>query len=227
MERARTCGRPAQVTIERIERAGRDCGLTGLTIHGVAATLGVTPAALYRHVDGRVGLERLVGESILAELAIVDRAHEDAVEHLMTFATGLRRFALGHPGLPAYLQVRFPRGASGIRLLRAEVEALTQRGYLPNGAAFVASTVAGLAISQVATQEQQAEAAVSAEIAGCVQPFGTPTPADPCVNLPELDHDEHFRVVMSACIRGILDAVPPERRVPEIIAALSTGTPEQ
>ena len=47
---------------------GRDLGMRRLSINGVAARLGVSATALYRHVEGRWELERLVGESLLAEL---------------------------------------------------------------------------------------------------------------------------------------------------------------
>ncbi|MFM9797423.1 TetR/AcrR family transcriptional regulator, partial [Streptomyces turgidiscabies] len=59
--RRKTGGRQAQITVADIEREGLRLGLPNLTVNGVATALGVSPTALYRHVDGKLGLEELVG----------------------------------------------------------------------------------------------------------------------------------------------------------------------
>ncbi|WP_443611852.1 hypothetical protein [Acrocarpospora catenulata] len=65
-----TGGRPPRIDLDDIVRAGRELGLSGLSVKAVAARLGVTSTALYRYVGGRWDLDRLVGESILAELEL-------------------------------------------------------------------------------------------------------------------------------------------------------------
>ncbi|GAA1138275.1 TetR family transcriptional regulator [Ornithinicoccus hortensis] len=64
----RVGGRPPRIDRADIVRAGRALGMAGLSVKAVAAELGVSATALYRHVDGRWGLERLVGESLLSDL---------------------------------------------------------------------------------------------------------------------------------------------------------------
>lgn len=101
-------GRPRQIDIDDIVRAGRELGMHRLSLNAVAARLEVTPAALYRHVDGRWGLERLVGESLLADPRLRDDPGHDTARHLLSFGLRLRAFVLERPGLAAYLQTLFP-----------------------------------------------------------------------------------------------------------------------
>lgn len=141
-------GRPARIATDDIVRVGRRLGLRDLSISAVAAELGVSGAALYRHVDHRWDLERLVGESILADLVLVDEPEHDLEQHLVAFGLQLHDFVLAHPGVGAYLQQLFPRGEAGRALLVAEVEALARRGYGIEAALAVTNAVAGTAIGQ-------------------------------------------------------------------------------
>lgn len=137
----RTGGRPRQIVVEDIVRVGRALGMRRLSLHAVAAELGVSTTALYRHVDGRWGLERLVGESLLSDVRLHDDPAHDTVKHLLSFGLQLRDFILDHPGFAGYLQTLFPRGAGGRRLLADEVTALGRRGYAPEAAIVLGSAV--------------------------------------------------------------------------------------
>ena len=151
-------GRPPLITLHDVIAIGRDLGMRRLSINAVAARLGVSATALYRHIDGRWELERLVGESLLAELDLRDDPSADTERHLLSFALQLQDFTAEHPGLASYLQVLFPRGDAGRRLLAAEVEALSRRGYSTDAAMVVSSAVATLAISLAAREENNANA---------------------------------------------------------------------
>lgn len=133
-------GRPATITTDDIVRAGRRLGMRDLSVSAVAAELGVSGAALYRHVDGRWGLERLVGEDMLADLVLTDDPGRDLQAQSVGFGMQLYDFVIAHPGIGSYLQQLFPRGAAGRALLVAEVEALARRGY---------DTAAALAVTNV------------------------------------------------------------------------------
>lgn len=92
-------GRPRVIDEADIARVGVEIGLRHLSLNAVAARLGVSSTALYRHVDGRWGLERLVGESLLSELRLTDDPAHGVVEHLLSAALQLRSFLLQHRGL--------------------------------------------------------------------------------------------------------------------------------
>ncbi|MFF5452167.1 SIP domain-containing protein [Streptomyces sp. NPDC012950] len=128
-------------------------------MNAVAARLGVTSTAPYRHVDGRWGLERLVGESLLAELDLHDDPADGPVPHLLSTALQLRAFLLRHPGLAPYVQTLFPRGEGGRRLLAAAAGSLARRGYSTDAGIVLSAAVAAVAIGYAATEEVQRERA--------------------------------------------------------------------
>ena len=222
--RRKTGGRQAQIGLADIEREGLRLGLANLTVNGVAGALGVTPAALYRHVDGKFGLETVVGEAVLAELRIVDDPADDLNAHLLSFARQLHTFILDRPGLAAYLQSLFPRGASGLRLQREAVEALGRRGYAAANAVLLSGTVASLAINLTAAEERHRpyhDGPQQRELEKVYALLATdPVLASVYAELPAISSGDYFLMVMTACIRGLTTAAPPGRSVTEVLTDL-------
>lgn len=222
---ARTGGRRPLIHVDDIVRVGRGLGMARLSVSAVAAELGVSATALYRHVKGRWELERLVGESFLAELELRDDPDHDLDRHLLSFGGQLRSFVLAHPGLGSYLQVLFPRGDAGARLLADEVAALARRGYTTDAAIVVSGAVASLSIGSAVAEEREAEAAAStgygderdAVIAQLARDsrFGGAHSA-----LPPVTAEVFSRLVLTAAIRGLVAAAPPGRPVAEVVAEL-------
>ena len=226
---SRQGGRPPLITLDDVVAIGRDLGMRRLSINAVASRLGVTATALYRYVEGRWDLERLVGESLLAELDLRDDPTADTAEHLLSFAVQLRDFTAGHPGLATYLQVLFPRGDVGRRLLAAEVAALSRRGYSAEAAILLSSAVATLVISLAAREESNAGAtggdhatgfeaerdAIADRLAGDPQ-LGA---AHGCVS--QVSNAEFVRLLLAASIRGLVTMTAPGRPIDEVVAELS------
>lgn len=222
---ARASGRRPLIHVDDIVRVGRELGMARLSVSAVAVELGVSATALYRHVRGRWELERMVGESILAELELRDDPAHDTARHLLSFGGQLRAFVLAYPGLASYLQVLFPRGDAGARLLADEVAALGRRGYATDAAIVLSGAVASLAIGSAAAQERAAEAAastgyvderdaVTAQLAQDSRFGGAHT------TLPPVTVEDFARLVLTAAIRGLVAAAPPGRPVAEVVAAL-------
>lgn len=226
---SRQGGRPALIAVDDVVRVGRELGMQRLSVNAVALGLGVSATALYRHVEGRWELERLVGESLLAELELRDDPTADTEQHLLSFGLQLRDFTAGHPGLASYLQVLFPRGDAGARLLATEVRALSRRGYPADAAMMLSSAVATLAISLAAREESNANAtggdqapgfaverdAAADRLAGDAQ-LGAAH-----AGLPQLSSSEFVRLLLAASIRGLVAAIPPGRPIGEVVAELS------
>jgi AcrR family transcriptional regulator len=223
---SRPGGRPALIAVDDIVRVGRELGMRRLSINAVAARLGVSATALYRHVESRWTLERLVGESLLAEIQLREDPEEDAERHLLSFGVQLWHFTIEHPGLASYLQVLFPRGDAGVQLLVAEVEALSRRGYSPDAAMVLSSAVATLAISLAAREESNTSTtggdqangfalerdAVAQRLAGDAQ-LGAAH-----VALPQLSSSEFVRLLLAASNRGLVAVIPPGRPIMDVVA---------
>ena len=101
-----TRGRPRTITRERIVEAGIGIGLPGITFVGVAAALGVSHMALYKHVANLEALKNLIAEEIFTRWQIprVDADQRGELkEYLTVFATSVRLFVKAHPGLTPYV----------------------------------------------------------------------------------------------------------------------------
>lgn len=228
---SRQGGRPPLIALEDIVRAGRELGLRRLSINAVAARLGVSPTALYRHVEGRWDLERLVGERLLTELELHDDPTAGTEQHLLSLALQLRDFTAEHPGLASYLQVLFPGGEAGARLLAGEVEALSRRGYCADAAMVLSSAVATLAISLAAREENNADATggdqadefAAERDAVADRLAGNPQLGVAHVGLPQVSSSEFVRLLLAASIRGLVAMLPPGRPVGEFMAELTAG----
>jgi len=223
-------GRPRQIDEAAIVRAGRELGMARLSLNAVAARLGVSSTALYRHVDGRWGLEHLVGESLLEELHLPDDPVLDLVPHLVAFGTGLRAFTLEHPGLAAYLQTLFPRGEGGRRVLAEEIEALTRRGYSPDAALVVCSGVAAIAIGYAAAEDVQRSRGEGrgAQEQAAWDGVHADARLDPAhTDLPQVGPAQYARLMLTVLAQGLVAAAPPGRPVAEAIAALEAVAPAQ
>ncbi|OBK12639.1 TetR family transcriptional regulator [Mycobacterium asiaticum] len=223
----RTGGRPALIAVDDVLRVGRELGMQRLSITAVAGRLGVSATALYRHIESRWALERLVGESLLAELRLDDDPDENVEQHLLSFGLQLWHFTVEHPGLGAYLQVLFPRGDAGMRLLVAEVDALSRRGYGEDAAIVLASAVATLAISLACREEsnasttggEQADRFAQERDAANRRLAGDERLGATHVGLPELSSSTYVRLLLAASIRGLVGDIPPGRPILEVVAA--------
>lgn len=207
-------GRPSQIDLDAITSAGRKVGLEDLSMNAVAAELGVSATALYRHVANRWELERLVGESLLSELHLRQDPEHTVTQHLLSFALQLRGFTLANPGLAAYIRTLFPRGESSRALLLQEIQVLVGRGYEPDVSIMIHSAVASVAIGLVAGEEEQRSrdtSLLAEQRAATVMLETDPTLAQVRSVLPDLEPERYFRAVVAASVRGLLTVCTPGR----------------
>jgi AcrR family transcriptional regulator len=89
---------------EMVDRAGEIMAAEGesaLTMRRVAAACGVTPMALYHHVDNREDLLTLVVDRVVGSAFAEHRAGRDWRETLAEFCCAYRRALLDNPGAAA------------------------------------------------------------------------------------------------------------------------------
>lgn len=146
--------RPATISVPSIVAAGREIGLADLSLRAVADRLGVTRAALYRHVRGRAELEELVGEHILAENVLPPDQGGSLERYLEDFAVWLRDLCTDVPGLADYMARRFPRSTLTAHLMEQGVSVIAARGWTPTQSLFISSAVAGQAIAMVRSEQE-------------------------------------------------------------------------
>ncbi|MBB4845732.1 AcrR family transcriptional regulator [Paucibacter oligotrophus] len=99
-------GRPRSITPARIADAGIAIGLPHITFVGLAAALGVSHMALYKHVPSLEALKSLVAEQIFSrwELPPARAGGPGELEqYLFLFVASLRELVKAHPGLTPFL----------------------------------------------------------------------------------------------------------------------------
>lgn len=99
-------GRPPTITRERIADAGIKIGLPNITFVGVAAALGVSHMALYKHVPSLEALKHLVAEAIFNRWQIpraCSHGNESLKDYLLAFSASAQTLVKHHPGLTPYV----------------------------------------------------------------------------------------------------------------------------
>lgn len=105
-EQPATRGRPRTITRERIADAGIQLGLPNITFVGVAAALGVSHMALYKHVPSLEELKHLVAEEVFSRWQIPQpcgNTRDGLREYLTVFSVSVREFVKSHPGVTPYV----------------------------------------------------------------------------------------------------------------------------
>lgn len=207
------------MTRASIIAAGRELGMARLSVAAVAARLGVSAAALYRHVQNRWHLESLVGESLLADLTLDGGPGDgrDVESRLLWFALTLHDFATDRPGLAGYALTLFPRGEAGLRLMETEASALRRCGLTEEAALVVSNAVATVTFSLVAAEERRRDAAAedadggfAAELLAATRRFESEPRLGAAAAMPSVSGGDYVRMLLAACVRGIVAALGPE-----------------
>jgi len=130
-----------------------ESGLEAVTMQAVGQRLGVTPMALYRHVDGKQALLDGMVERLLTGYPLPPA---DAPWHgrLTAMAEGIRSTAKQHPAVFPLLLTR-PAATPGARTARDNVQAaLREAGLAADDAAraerLISTAVLGFAASEAA-----------------------------------------------------------------------------
>lgn len=148
--------RPRQIDRVAVLRASLavadERGVDALTMQAVAERLGVTPMALYRHVENKQDLLEGIVESLLDEIA-PPSDDQPWDEHLSSMGQALRTAARRHPAVfPLLLQL--PATTPGARRVRERVyRTLRQAGVAEADVArverLISTIVLGFAASEV------------------------------------------------------------------------------
>ncbi|MGE8521173.1 MAG: TetR/AcrR family transcriptional regulator [Alcaligenes faecalis] len=122
-------GRPPTITRARIADAGIQIGLPNITFVGVAAALGVSQMALYKHVGNLEGLKQLVAEEIFSRWQVpratipVQGSLED---YLQLFSAATQAFVKANPGITPYVIRRLVATPSMLDKIREHQEHIAQ-----------------------------------------------------------------------------------------------------
>jgi len=134
-------------------------GADALSMRGLAARLGVVPAALYRHVRGKEQLCDLVVDGVLAEVDCKPDSALGWTGQVKVLAHRLRAVLEGHPGIAGLLKTRDPIGPHSLALAEAFLAPLVAAGLPDRQTALAFSLIydytLGFALSDRTTVNEQ------------------------------------------------------------------------
>lgn len=145
-------GRPPKISQQRIVEAAIDLGLDGFSMQGIAERLGVTPPALYTHVQGRQEVLDLVAADLLGRLDVAVSESADWRGWLREFGQQARRHLSG-----AAEALRVPLGgplaAHQLEASERGIQLLVEAGFSPADAGRALWLVFRVAITAGSTDD--------------------------------------------------------------------------
>ena len=160
-------------------------GLAALTLRRLADDLGVTAAALYRHVRDKDELVSLLGDAVFEQVELPTAADGDWAEQLAIIARRTRTVLADYPGLGLYVvdSMRIFPSANALRLADASLRLLLQAGFDPKTAATAQFALRHFASAGLPVDPSLRAAVMSVPVNGfeslyAVGPFLSPEDAD-------------------------------------------------
>ena len=127
-------GRPPSITPARIADAGNAIGLRNITFVGLAAALGVSHMALYKHVASLEALKQLVADEIIRRWHIPQALGNQPAGlrvYLTVFSASVQEFVKAHPGVTPYVLRRMAASDVVIDKIQAHQRHIAQAYGIP------------------------------------------------------------------------------------------------
>ena len=140
-------GRITSAALTIVDRDGPD----GFTMRAVADELGVTPTALYRHVDGKKALVSLLVDAVVTE-QVLPAPTGDWREDLWLMAKTMRNMTHSHPGVSELRRGHQIWSTAVLPLTERWMNLWNQSG-LPLEVALRAAVTTSLAITGIVEEE--------------------------------------------------------------------------
>jgi len=203
---------PRKFTRERLQATALSIvderGLAGLTMRSLAAELGTGAMTIYNYVDGRIGLEALVTEAVMAQSTWEEPESGDWRDAVAAVAEGVLLTVRDHPNAIPLMLARGALHESALTPSEAMLAALHRGGYRGTDllVAFrvVSGYVSGFAQVELAAPRSGPEPAQESEPdATAPDPERFPRLAEIGAAAAESDALARFRAGLRIILRGL------------------------
>jgi AcrR family transcriptional regulator len=188
-------------------------GLDAVGVRAVASALGVTPMAIYRHVENRDALIVGIGEQAIAEVEIPPRSGQWQ-EDLRELARTFRRTLLEHPAAVAVLLQQPLYTPAAMQLANAVLGILATAGFAPRRAVPLYRQIARFLLALVVLEAESGPALSAADRSARADEARTELANVPAAGFPHLaeaapylsapfDPDEAFESSLDLLVAGL------------------------
>lgn len=156
----------ATLTRDQVLRAALayvdELGLEALSMHKLAARLGVKAMSLYNHVDGKDGLLDGLVDLLWSEMVPMD-GPADWRQRLRGLAHSIQATVARHPAVAPLVMSRPVLPVGALRVFKAHLDALEDAGFSRRRAVEALRTVVGYAFGSALSERCWSCAAAAAE----------------------------------------------------------------
>ncbi|BCJ59914.1 TetR/AcrR family transcriptional regulator [Micromonospora endophytica] len=205
--------RPRSLTPDRIASAAltvidRD-GLTGFTMRAVAAELAMSAMALYRYIDDRGELERLVVERVLDGIDVSPPDPKLPWAARVTLLLRRMRAAVAaHPAVAPLVPVHRHRSAAVLRWTETVLGLLTEAGLTGERRVLALRALLGYLLGAIQLEHLGPLAGAGTAALAELAPQAYPHLADTARTARHIDPDAEFDGGLALLLRGL--TAPPD-----------------
>jgi AcrR family transcriptional regulator len=151
----RKVGRPSQLSLGQILAAASKVGLTNLTLQAVADVLGVTPPALYNHIEGREDLISKFVADVMDKFPVPAYQGEGWANWAAGYAASLLAMYEAVPGLADYTIRRTSTVTSVLDRHEMSIMAAKESGFSDLEALYATRAIIEFVAGWVARKERR------------------------------------------------------------------------
>ena len=151
----RRVGRPSQLSLGQILAAASKVGLTNLTLQAVADVLGVTPPALYNHIEGREDLISKFVADVMDKFPVPAYQGEGWANWAAGYAASLLAMYDAVPGLADYTIRRTSTVTSVLDRHEMSIMAAKESGFSELEALYATRAIIEFVAGWVARKERR------------------------------------------------------------------------
>ena len=184
-------------------------GLENLSLHKIAATVGVKTMSLYNHVADKSDVLDAMADQVLAEVAIPDVDALDWGDALAEMSFAVRRTALRYPHSAPLVLVRRLNAPSVLPVVDAALRTLRRAGLDPATAVHALRTyiafLVGSLLREVGSMPATdcTAATIIATPEGDLLEFGLPAVTESAAELAVCDHDTEFQFGLDVLVQSL------------------------
>jgi AcrR family transcriptional regulator len=137
-------------------------GLSGLTVRKLAARLGVTAMAIYRHFKNKAAIEHELVDLVVGDYDVISNNQDGWVDWLYSTYAKMRHALCAHPGVMPLLDNASYQGGNALTVMDRILGELRRAGLGDRQAAQLFHTLMAFVVGTVVLMNEEARLAIVA-----------------------------------------------------------------